>query len=1202
MVLTAKHFPRSKGHPFGRGSKLLRIMKLTAFILLSACMVASAAGHSQKVSLSVHNASLEQVFTEIKKQTGYSFVYYKDDLKKAVKVTLVVSNRTLQEVLVLCFQNQPLSYSILENTVVIKQKPLAADGAAIPNQLMDLPQPPIDIKGRVINENGEPMVVTVRVKGTDKATSTNDNGEFELKGVDENATLVLTGVNIETVEWKVGGKKVLELFVRTRVKEGEAVIINTGYDRIARERFVGSYAQLDSANYHRRAGMNIIDRLDGTVPGVVFDRKANRVSGYPIQIRGISTLRDGNSPSSSPLIVIDNFPMDERFDINTINPNDVESITVLRDAAASSIWGTRAGNGVIVITTKKGKFNQRFQASFSSNITVEEKPDLFFFPRISPSDFIDIELMLFSKNFYNSAINNITTRPIISPVVEILARRRSGLISSGDSTQQIDALRNFDVRNDLNNYVYREAIRQQHYLSFSGGSNAISYQFSAGYNHSLNNIQGSRGDKQYTINSNTSIRVIKNLELQTGINFSQGELRNAAFSLPNPTSPYEQFADGNGNALAIPFTYRQGYIDTAGAGRLLNWQYRPLDEIRLTNNKTTNRFIRLNLGGSYKINNWLKLDVLYQYMNSSSASRNIKSVETWEARDFINRFTNFNQTNISLRYPVPVGGLLDLAHVFSNSHNLRGSVSVDKNWGNGQHSFTALIGTEFSEAGGYQDNQRFFGYDDATGSYRTNIDFFNPYPRIYAASNNSSSIIPSTNNSFAEQPFNRFISLFANSSYTYSQRYTIYASARRDGANVFGINTNNKWKPLWSIGTSWDVSKEKFYSLHWMPSLRLRGSYGYTGNVNNLLTGKLIINYSSSPALFTNLTQAFSGKVPNPDLKWEENRMINIGIDFSLFRNTISGSLELYNKKSTDLISFLPMDPTSGVNGFPFNFASMKGRGFDLNVNTRNLNGTVKWSSGFGFSYSKTIVTNIIQNPGYRAQDFVLFGLNTSPGRIAYGLSSYRWAGLDPATGDPQGILNGQVSKSYTAIFNDSVQHQVFHGSSIPLYSGFIRNEVSWKGFSISAIITGRFAFYFRQPVLNLAYQAAMGSNNYLPDYYKRWQKPGDEAYTHVPSMPYPVPTSVSQRNTFYQSAEIHVKRGDNIRLQDIRLAYQWNNKKNTGFPLRSFQFFLYPNNLNILLWRADKSYFDPNFSGVSSDVTASPPPKTWTIGLTTNF
>lgn len=222
--------------------------------------------------------------------------------------------------------------------------------------------------------------------------------------------------------------------------------------------------------------------------------------------------------------------------------------------------------------------------------------------------------------------------------------------------------------------------------------------------------------------------------------------------------------------------------------------------------------------------------------------------------------------------------------------------------------------------------------------------------------------------------------------------------------------------------------------------------------------------------------------------------------------------------------------------------------------------------------------------------------------RVVYGISSYRWAGLDPATGDPQGYLNGQVSKNYQGIFNDSIQNQVFHGSSLPLYSGFIRNNITWKSFMLSVNITGRFNYYFREPALTLDYSATMAGTNYSAEYYQRWQKPGDEAFTNIPSMPYPVPGAVSQRNTFYQFAEIHVKKADNIRLQDISLSYQWNNKNNKHIPFQSVRFYFYPNNLNLILWRASSSRFDPDFSGGSGDVTAAPVPKTWTTGVTVNF
>ncbi|HEX2684696.1 MAG TPA: secretin and TonB N-terminal domain-containing protein, partial [Ferruginibacter sp.] len=495
--------------------QLLIAMKLTILLVVVACLGASAAGYSQRVTMSLHNEPLEKVFRELRKQTGYHFIYRSELMEKAERVTIVVKAATLQNVLELAFKNQPLTYSIVDQTVVIKQKespppvPIAAD-------------PPIDIRGRIIDENGKPVVATVQVKGTNKAVGTNENGEFEIKDVDENATLVISGVSIETFESKINGKKELSLSAITKIITGEQVkVISTGYQTIRPERFIGSASTMDSAQFHSRPGMTILGRLDGRVGGVLFVGNNNNTAS--IQIRGISTLGQQSTIAAfAPLIIVDNFPF--QGDINNLNPNDIESITVLKDAVSASIWGTRSGNGVIVVTTKKGKFNQPLRISVTSNITIKEKPDLFYHPQMSIDDFVDVEQFLFNKGFYNSGFTS-STRPVMSPVVEVLLKRRSGLISSADSLSMVNQLKSHDLRNDLNDYVYRPSVDQQHYLNLNGGSNLVSYAFGFGYNSDQSVIRKIGTGRQFTLTSTMTFRPFKNFEFETGVNVSEDVAR-----------------------------------------------------------------------------------------------------------------------------------------------------------------------------------------------------------------------------------------------------------------------------------------------------------------------------------------------------------------------------------------------------------------------------------------------------------------------------------------------------------------------------------------------------------------------------------------------------------------------------------------------------------------------------------------------------
>lgn len=1182
-------------------TKLFCVMKLTTMIMLAGCLQVSAHVHSQKLSYKARNAPLEEVLTHIKQQTGYLFIYNDRDIAKARPVTVSLKDVTVETALKEVFKEQPLTYEVRGNNVVIiaKQASAVAVSPAAPlrgdSALMST-----DIRGRVVNEKGEPVEgVNVLIKGTKTRTQTNANGEFSLLGVAGNATLLFTHVSMESFEYKVQNGNTNDVLIKLKAKItalGEiAVTVNTGYQSIPKERSVGSYAQLDSVAYHRRTGMDIISRLDGTVPGVLFDKKIPQGAGPFLQIRGISTL-GRNGISFDPLIVVDNFPYSG--DINSINPNDVENITVLKDAASASIWGTRAGNGVIVITTKKGKYNQPIHLSIASNITIQQKPDLYYYPQMSSSDFIDVEQFLFSKQFRFSDTAS-AARPVFSPVYEILFKLRNGNITQAQADAQINALRRQDLRNDLNKYVYRAAIMQQHYLNLSGGNSIFNYHVSAGYNHSMPNIKNSRHDEQYTIASNNYFRPFRNLELQVGINYTQGTNKSVGLVMPNNIYPYAQLADDQGNSLAIPYLYRMLYLDTAGAGKLLDWQYRPLDEIKQANQTSTNKLFRLNFGASFKFTTWLTAEIRYQYVNQVNANRNYYNLQSYFARDLINKFTNLNQSSPALRYPIPLNGILDVSNSDFYSHNARGQLNINKNWSN-KHSVSGLIATELSESRGpNSNNNRFYGYDDVIGTYQSNIDYVSFYP-VNNQLIGSAARIP-TAIGINQGAIIHLVSVLANGAYTYNGKYTLYASARRDGANVFGVNTNNKWKPLWSTGASWNLSKESFYKIKWMPELRIRASYGYMGNVNNFSSGKPTIIYRG-PAYYTNLQSAQTGDAPTPDLRWEQVTTLNFGIDFSLFKNRIYGSVEFFNKKSTDVIYPVSLDATSGVESFIINAANLKGNGYEVNLHSKNTIGVLKWETSFSLSHAKTTVTGLGTNPRgnfnfFSVNQFTGYGLNPSVGKLAYGLASYRWAGLDPVTGDPQGYLNGHVSKNYNSIFNDSVQHQVFHGSAIPLYSGFINNSFTRKGITLSANITYRFSYYFRKP--SLSYGALFSSWQGHADYVNRWQKPGDEAFTSVPSMIYP---ANSNRDRFYQFSEVNVLRGDNIRLQDIRLQYNIDKQIWKKLPLQSAQVFLYANNLNIILWRKNKSQLDPDFTGGSFNPAAGPTPKLWTMGINFNF
>jgi TonB-linked SusC/RagA family outer membrane protein len=1133
-------------------------MKFTAVFLLAASMQLGAMGNAQKITLNERNASLASVFKKIEIQTGYTFWYENKMLEQARKVNVAVNNASLQEVLDLCFKDQPLMYKIVDRIVVVQPKAGNREPGIVNEEIAENP---IDVRGRVLNEDGEPVAgATVSVKGTKKATSTNANGEFFFRGISEKATLVVTGVNIESFEVDVNGKTNLTVNTKAKVVKGEEVkveTVNTGYQKLSKERFVGSVTKIDSALYNRQVSTDVISRLDGITP-ILFDHRSGVSDKDRLQIRGISTIQS----SREVLIILDNFPY--IGDINNINPNDVEDITILKDAAAASIWGAKASNGVIVITTKKGKYNQAFTLSFSSNVKIIEKPRLFTQPIIGTSDYIDLEQFFFNQGT-GLADTGLASRPFFSPVYEILFKLRNGKISQSEANAQINSLRGLDVRNDLNKYVNRNSINQQNALTMSGGSNLLTYILSAGYDHNLLTRIGSQSDR-YTIRTSSSFKPIKRLELQTGISFTQTEDKDYG-SIFLPDYPYVQLADALGNPLVVDYKYRGSYTDTAGGGKLLDWKYRPLEELqnRYTKNTTTSQYLLMNIGINLRFTNWLSGEVKYQYAKQSSFNESLQSLQSFYTRNLINRFYNPNVPD-NLKYPVPLGSILAVDNRYLTSNNLRGQLNIKKNWKQ-RNQLVALVGAEISNAQSQFNSSLLYGYDENNLQFKSNMDYNTSFP-IYGGLSGNSKI---SSGSGVGAGITRFASFFANVSYIY-KHYTIYASARKDGSNLFGVKTNNKWRPLWSVGAAWDISKENFYSVEWLSQLKLRSSFGYMGNPGNALALSTIEFGGNSS--YTGLAFSQIINPANPELQWEQVGEFNLGIDFSSQKNIVSGSIEFYLKKCTNLLQSIPLDPTTAFLSAQFNVANLKGEGIDISINTKNIDRVLKWETIFLFNYNKSVVTKYNLR-GYSAGSFVGSSANVNPivGGVAFGVYSYRWGGLDPINGDPEGYLNGRLSKNYISISSDSIQHQVFHGSALPLDFGSVRNSFSWKGFLLSTNITYRLAYYFRRTTVNFS-QILSDPNS---DYYKRWQKLGDEAWTDVPSFIYPFN---SNREGFYRYSAATVEKGDHIRLQDVRFSYKWENTRFKKLPFKNIQIFVTGTNLGIL-WRATKLGLDPESSSI---------------------
>ncbi|MBE9598011.1 SusC/RagA family TonB-linked outer membrane protein [Pedobacter sp. MC2016-24] len=1036
----------------------------------------------------------------------------------------------------------------------------------------------------------------IKIATTNQSLISNNQGEFTLTldNGSYNLSVSYLGYKTSNINIQVPLKEPLIISLQpddNKLKEVE--IVSTGYQNIPKERATGSFVHINNELLNRAVSTNILDRIKDQVPGLYFqdrDPQTTSISRFPnaknlgITIRGESTF----NASKQPLIILDNFPYEG--EIRNINPNDVESITILKDASAASIWGARSGNGVIVITTKKGKINQKMKLDFSSNVTVIHKPDLKYAPNFLDSEsYIEVEQFLFDKGFFSAQLNNTTSFPTVSPAVELMAKYKASN-NETDKTKiqtQLDGLKRIDVRDDYQKNVYQNALNQQYSLGIRGGTNNMSYTLSAGYDHNTNNLIRN-GYRRSSINSLYTYKPIEKLELTAGINYSQNtSLLNNEFAYGNNVAigapyekiyPYAKLTNEDGTASGLSRGFRNSYLDLARTRGFLDWYYRPLDEIRLADNtvKITDLLVQLN--SKYQLIPQLSIQLNYQKEQQLIDGRNSRTVESYYSRDLINKFSTYNPATGAITYNLPKGGILDLAHTSWNQNNLRAQLNYNQNFS--KHNLNAIAGAEIREliTEGY--NRTSYGYNEQFGTATSNLNFNTSYP-----------VNPS---GFAKIPApeaaiygytSRYVSYYMLGSYSYDDQYILNVSGRRDGANLFGALANDKIKPLWSAGLGWNISKAGFFKISWINLLRLRSSYGFQGNTYDsgtaYLTGIYSVN-SDTGAPVINVSTA-----PNPKLQWEKVRNINLGLDFGLMGNRINGVVEVYKKNGQDLIQPTELAPQTGFRTYQANTAGMETKGIDISLQSQNTVGSIKWNTSFLFSGIKDKVTR------YDAARSSLISITV--GRPLQSIFTYKWAGLNPENGNPMGYLNGQPSENYTAIKNNlDPDSLVFHGSAVPTMYGAIRNDISYKGFTLSVNLVYRLGYVFKRPTTSTNYTDILLRGQHA-DYKARWQKPGDEKSTNVPSLIYP---ANGNRDSFYQNSEVLIASGNHLRLQDVRMSYDFSAELLRTIKLSKLSVFAYANNIGII-WRKNKFGIDPAAVGSAS---LYPSPFSMSFGLNANF
>ncbi len=1176
-----------------------KIMRLTVLILLTALLHVSARSTAQHVTLRSKQLTLGQVFVEINKQTGYRYLWFAKNVSSQHPVEVSLDEAPLATALDRILDGLPLSYTIEDKVILIRE---AATHTTPPSRhpersaaesngsLLILAIP--EVKGKIVDSLGNPLSgASVRVldaegKRTSLQTQTDRNGEFLLRNVPEGAILEISYVGYKRLTINAAANIGMIALDASSATLEEIEIVNTGYQSVPKERATGSFVQLDNKLLNRRVSPNLLERLEGVTSGLIFNSNypIGDPNNSPISIRGLSTIY----ANKNPLVILDNFPYDG--EISNINPNDVENITILRDAAAASIWGAKSGNGVIVITSKTGRRNTPLSINFNSNATLVQKPDLYYGPNfLQSSDYIDAEISLFEKGYYNSAINNTTTRPLISPVVEVLAQRLNGSITGEQANSIINSYRDLDFRDDQSKYLYRTIATQQYYVDLSGGAEKASYRLSAGYDY-MPSVEIGAKSNRVSLNSHIDFNPITKLSFGVGINYVLSSSVNNSLGNINPGSgkdyyyPYAQLADDTGLPLSLPRNYRYAYISGLDEEYLLDWDFVPLEELRVFDSTSESQYARINTNARYHIAPWINIEARYQLERQNSESRNHQSLQSYYARNLINLYTQADAYG-NISRPIPAGGILDKDNSNLTGQSIRGQVNVNREF-NLNHRLSGILGIDAKQLIIHQSNNRLYGYDDLLGTSLA-VDYVSNYQKYNGLAFQSS--IPYLFQ--REKLTDIFMSYFSNVSYMYRDRYIVSGSARIDQSNLFGVETNQKSVPLWSAGLAWEISKEDFFNLNAVEYLRIRSTYGFNGNVDKSVsayTTALFINNN----YLTGLPYVYIQNPPNDQLSWERIGFFNIAADFQTKNNRLQGSIEYYSKNGNDLIGYTLLDPTVGTTQLRGNVANYRAQGIDIDLTLR-VGNRVQWISNLLFSRSVDEITkyNYKTSVGAYLQvsdGGIIYSASPVVGQPIYSIASYPWAGLDPENGDPQGYFLGEVSSDYNNMSNSTnFEDLIYHGSAIPTTFGAFRNTFYYNSLSLSFNVTYKLGYYFRRPSIHYFSFAS----NYLPnvDYINRWQSSGDEQVTNVPSMAYPLNYA---RDEFYKYSEVLVEKGDHIRLQDIQVSYTFREKQH----IKGLEVYAYMNNLG-LLWKSTNASLDPDF--VHSQYVN---PKTFSIGVKAHF
>ncbi|MEX8548582.1 MAG: TonB-dependent receptor [Mucilaginibacter sp.] len=1121
-------------------------MKLTAILIIAALTNVSAKTYSQIVTLHQKNSTVEKVLKAIEKQTGYHFLYDKQDIAKAGEINIEIGPVTVEEALNKCFKDQLLTYKIIQKTIVVKKKEAAIETNVVAAQ---------KVQGTVSDVKGPLPGVSVKVKGSGIGTVTDVNGKYSLNAPDGNGTLVFSFVGYTTQEIPIANKSQINVVLAEAPKALSEVVV-VGYGTQRRADLTGSVGSVSARQLQERPQTNLEQELAGKIAGVNVSTNSGEPGGDTrIRIRGYSSI----NTSTDPLYVVDGIVWTAGG--NSINPNDVATIDVLKDASSTAIYGTRGANGVILITTKRGAKNRPSTVSYDSYVSLSKMAKEL--PVLNAKEFLAVEDQSYANIKKYDPVGWAAGKYVNDDPVKI----RTALIG-----KLFDANLNplYDV--DWQKATTRTAYSQNHNLSFTGGSENINYGLFLNY----------ADDEGIILNS-----YLKRY--------------NARLTLDNQVKPWLKVG------ATLNYNTQDQQAGSYGTGgnnipRMLI-EMIPIVPIRYPDGSYGKRTDYPNMeGGDNPVAQALEIQRLAKLrVFSGNGYANIDLFKGLSFRSVLGVTTSANY------YPSSQTGLVG----GSTASQTYSSASLNENnntfwqWQNyftynntfnKIHALNVVVGTE-------RQNFQQLGFGTSTGSLSDN---FYQYYNLGAGSIPG---LPSSGYTAWQMQ-----SFYGRVNYGYKDKYLVTLTGRTDGSSRFGENVKYGFFP--SAALAWRVSQEDFLKDNkTISDLKVRLSYGLTGNSEigqyQSLANINTTNYVFGGSQSIGTTQTSIG---NPQLQWEKTAEYDLGVSFGLFDNRITLEADAYSKKTQALLLNAPLPETSGFNSVYKNIGKLENRGLEFSVNTVNIKTRdFSWNTNFNISFLNNKILalgasndDIFLGPTFLSQ-FNLMRVGLPAGSF-YGYKVLgTWGTGEAAQAAKYGLLPGDLRIQDTnGDGRVTSADKVVLGKSIPDGYGTFSNNFNYKSFDLGVELQ----FNYGNQIMNLTRHSGQdrtGQANSYATVLNAWTPTNQNTFIAEDR-----PAYVRYQTEIYSTK---VENGSFIRGRAVTLGYNFSNNILKAIKLSRLRVYAQAQNLFVI---TKYTGYDPEVStyngsvnfnqGPSSNFTQNiqfydyPKPRTFLLGLNASF